>query len=62
MVHKLFIQLDMTLNYIFGRGLSEKYLYTSFKNPWAVGARSAPTARGFIRRENHTYSVNKNSI
>ena len=49
MLHKLFIQIDMTLNYIFGRGLSEKCLYTSMINPNEVGALRAPTSREFVK-------------
>ena len=50
MVHKLFIQIDMTLNYIFlVDNFIKKCICRSFKHTWAVCARSAPTAHGCIR-------------
>ena len=48
MSYETYIQIDMTLNYIVGRGISETCLYISFKKSLEVGARSAPTSKGFV--------------
>ncbi len=42
--HNLFIQIDMTLIYIFRLGLRGKCLYRSMINPYEVGALRAPTS------------------
>ncbi len=47
--HNQFIQIDMTLNYMFHLGLPRKCLYTSMINPCGVGALRAPTEGIFLK-------------
>ena len=47
--HNLFIQLDMTLNYMCLSRTSRKFLYRSMINPLWVGALHAPTQGGLLK-------------